>query len=133
MCCILCVERIKRRIYMRYKTTIHIIADARDRNEAVEMADEYLAGHLSSGIDMRCSTKPAYHNTVKVVSAVAVSALVLLAVLIAPQARHATGVLSTAADASAIQPPLKTSEKAAFRVKWQEEGAKKVLEYIKSE
>jgi hypothetical protein len=119
---------------MRYKTTIHIIADARDRNEAVEMADEYLAGHLSSGIDMRCSTKPAYHGTVKVASAVAVSALVLLAVLVAPQVRHATG-MSTAADSSAIQPPLKTSNadkiSVEFKKEWQVRQTAEALNAIR--
>lgn len=120
---------------MRYETTIHIIADARDRNEAVEMADEYLAGHLSSGVDMRCSTKPAYHGTVKVVSAVAVSALVLLAVLIAPQVKHATGMIPGAADVSAIQPPLKTSTadrlSVEFKKEWQVRQTAEALNAIR--
>ena len=120
---------------MRYQTTIHIIADARDRNEAVDMADEYLAGHLASGIDMRCSTNPAYHNTVKVVSAVAVSALVLLAVLVAPQVRNATSIIPTTADASAIQPPLKTSTadrlSVEFKKEWQVRQTAEALNAIR--
>jgi hypothetical protein len=120
---------------MRYKTTIHIIADARDRNEAVEMADEYLAGHLASGIDMKCSTRPVYQNTVKVVSAVAVSALVLLAILIVPQSRHAAGMIPAVAGASAIQPPLKTSSadrlSTEFKKEWQVRQTAEALNVIR--
>jgi len=120
---------------MRYKTTIHIISDAKDRNEAVEMAEEYLSGHLAFGIDMKCSTKPAYRSTVKVVGAVAVSALVLLAVLILPQSRHATGMIPAAAGASAIQPPLKTSSadrlSADFKKEWQVRQTAEALNAIR--
>ena len=120
---------------MRYKTTIHIIADARDRNEAVEMADEFLAGHLTFGIDMRCSTKPAFHGTVKVVSAVAVSAVVLFAVLVSPQVRHATGMIPSAAGTSAIQPPLKTSHadklSTEFKKEWQVRQTAEALNTIR--
>ena len=120
---------------MRYKTTIHIIADARDRNEAVEMADEYLAGHLASGIDMRCSTKPAYHGTVKVVSAIAVSAIVLLAIVIAPQVKHVVGMMPADVGMSAIQPPLKTSTaerlSADFKKEWQVRQTAEALNAIR--
>lgn len=120
---------------MRYKTTIQIIADARDRNEALELADEYLAGQLSSGVDMRCSTRPAYHGTVKVVSAVAVSALVLLAIVIAPQVRHAAGILPAGTGVSAIQPPLKTSNaerlSAEFKREWQVRQTAEALNAIR--
>ena len=109
---------------MRYKTTIHIIADARDRNEAIEMAEDVLAGNLSSGIDMRCSTRPLCSNAAKVVSAAAVSVMVLLAVVACPQLKQVTGVLPQGAAGSAIQPPLKTSTherlSADFKKEWQD-------------
>lgn len=120
---------------MRYKTTIQIVTDARDRNEAVEMADEYLSGQLAHGIDMRCSTRPAYQSAVRTVSAVAVTAMLLVAVAITPQVRHATGVVSTGALSSAIQPPLKTSNadkiSAEFKKEWQVRQTAEALSVIR--
>lgn len=120
---------------MRYKTTIKIVAEARDRNEAIEMADDYLAGNLSSGIDMRCSTRPACSDTVRVVSAVAVSVVLLFAVLVAPQFRQAAGILPSGSGASAIQPPLKTSAherlSAEFKREWQDKQIAQALNAIR--
>ena len=120
---------------MRYKTTIQIVTDARDRNEAVEMTDEYLAGHLASGVDMRCSTRPAYHSAVRTVSVVAVSALLMLAIVVTPQVRHATGIAPAGNGASAIQPPLKTSSadrlSAEFKKEWQVRQTAEALSVIR--
>jgi hypothetical protein len=120
---------------MLYRTTIQITTDARDRNEAVEMADEYLAGNLAHGIDMRCSTRPAFYGAVKTVSVVAVSAMLLVAVAVTPQVRNATGILSAGASASAIQPPLKTSNadkiSAEFKKEWQVRQTAEALNAIR--
>lgn len=120
---------------MRYKTTIHILTEAKDRNEAVELADEYLTGQIASGVDMRCSTAPAYQSAVRTVSAVAVTALLLLALVVTPQVRHATGIIPAGSGVSAIQPPLKTSSadklSAEFRKEWQVRQTAEALSVIR--
>ena len=120
---------------MRYRTTINITMDARDRNEAVEMADEYLAGYIASGLDMRCSTRPAYQSTVKTVSVVAVSAILMFAIVITPQVRNGSCIAPAGTGTSAIQPPLKTSSadrlSAEFKKEWQVRQTAEALSTIR--
>ena len=37
---------------VKFKTTIEISSEAENKNEAMEIVGEYLAGYLSSGVDM---------------------------------------------------------------------------------
>lgn len=119
---------------MKYRTTIQLITEARDKTEALEIASEYLVGNLSSGVDMRLSAKPAYHNAVKVASAVTVAAMVMIAVLVVPQARRVISVNPSGPATSAIQPPLKTSAdrlSAEFKKEWQVRQTAEALNIIR--
>lgn len=118
---------------MKYRTTIQLITEASDKNEALDIASEYLAGNISSGVDLRWSARPAYHNVVKVAGAVTVAAMVMIAVVVVPQARQAIGVNPSAPATSAIQPPLKTSAdrlSAEFKKEWQVRHTAEALNVI---
>jgi len=120
---------------MKYRTKIEIVTEARDKIEALEIAGDYLVGNISSGVAMSYSARPAYQHAVKVISAVTVSAIVMLAVILVPQVRHATGMAQTVTGASAIQPPLKTSNadrlSAEFKKEWQVRQTAEALNVIR--
>ncbi|MFH1995843.1 MAG: hypothetical protein ABIJ27_02455 [Candidatus Omnitrophota bacterium] len=44
----------------RYRTVIEVMTEAEDQHEAADIAGEYLRGNISSGVSMKCSTRPAY-------------------------------------------------------------------------
>lgn len=116
---------------MKYKTTIKITSEARNKNEAIDIVDDYLAGNIRSGVDMRCSTRPDC-NSVKITTAVVVSLIAIVAVLLPTQLKAPNGVSGNTSAVSAVQPPLKTDKRDAdFKKKWEDRQSKEVLEYIK--
>jgi len=121
---------------MKYKTTIEIVAEAEDRDEAMEIAGEYLSGNLISGVDMRCRTKPVQSfKKVGVVLSIAIFVLVTIGIVSSINTHGSKISLSNISGASAIQPPLKTSilnkKDAEFKKEWENKQAKEILDYIK--
>ena len=121
---------------MKYKTTIEIVADAEDRNEAMEIAGEYLSGNLISGVDMRCRTKPVQSFAMAgIVSSIAIFLLIAVGIVSSINTQGSKVSLSSISGASAIQPPLKTSildkKDSAFKKEWEQKQAKEILDYIK--
>lgn len=120
---------------MRFITRIDIISEAKDKNEAVEIAGEYLSGNITSGIEMKCHTTPAISNVRNAVGVVAISAIFIVATLLVTHIRPAQVMPQAAGINNAIQPPLKTSEvsnkTSNFRKAWQERHNKAALDSIK--
>ena len=48
---------------MKYKTIIEIITEADDREDAADVAGDYLRGFIDSGVQMKCQTKPVINRT----------------------------------------------------------------------
>lgn len=119
---------------MRFKTVIQIETDARDKAEAIELVEEYLAGNIVSGVDMRCKTGPSMSKA-KVISVVAVSVFLVMGLAIGAFVNIPRGTISVVPGVSAVQPPLKTSsdikDKAAFKKQWQDRHNKEALDFIK--
>ena len=117
---------------MKYKTTIEIVAEAEDRDEAMEIAGEYLSGNLISGVDMRCVTKPVYRSNI--VGVVAISLAIVAGILVGSHFKHPQSMIQTIPGASAIQTPLKTSavtySNPGFKEEWQDRQTKEALERI---
>lgn len=119
---------------MKYRTTIEIISEANNKNEAMEIVGEYLSGNIYSGVDMRCATKRVHDYK----NAAAVSVIILLVVLGVVSVfnvRSSQNFVSAIPGISAIQPPLKTSSEdkksAEFKKEWQALRDKEALDYIK--
>ena len=119
---------------MKYKTTIEIVSEAENKNEAMEIVGEYLSGNIFSGVDMKCATKRAhdYKNTIAVT---VVGILVVLGVVSLLQVKPSQGFVPAITGISAIQPPLKTSiadkKNMEFKKEWQAIRDKEALDYIK--
>jgi len=118
---------------MKYRTVIEIIAEAKDKNEAMDIAGEFLNGGIESGVHMKCRTMLFRPYALLGVGVFFVLACALLGTVSLRYFTNGADIFPGAGNTSAVQPPLKTSDQTAFRGQWQEEEAKKVLEYIKSE
>ena len=120
---------------MRFKTTIKILTEAQNRNEAVEIVDEYLSGNLMSGVDMRCSTKPVTSKA-KIAGVLMVSIAIIAGVFFTTQVREPQNLFRNTSGVSAMQPPLNTSptdkKSADFKEKWETRQLSEALDYIKN-
>jgi len=122
---------------MKYKTTIKLITDARDKNEAMEIAGEYLSGNLMTGIDMKCRTTSLRNNRLLRAGVTLSVALVfgLLTVHLSYTKHSQKSLIQNLPGDSVIQPPLKTSSAAKkdsdFKREWQAKHAQEALDSIK--
>jgi hypothetical protein len=116
---------------MKYKTTINITSEAKDKNEAIEIVEDYLAGNLRTGVDMHCSTRPECRS-LKVACVVVFSLIIIGVILIPTQLKTSRSIVQNVSGISAVQAPLKTDKKdAEFKKKWEERQTKQAIEYIK--
>jgi len=121
---------------MRYKTTIEIITEAKDKHEAAEIAGEYLSGDIVSGVSMKCGSRPVSCYNGKVVASIAVSLAIVIVGLVATLQTKTPGIIGRgSASFDAVQPPLKTSvvveKDSKFKKEWQEKKTKEILNFIK--
>ena len=117
---------------MKYRTIIELVTEAEDKNEAMDIVGEFLNGGIDSGVRMKCQTVVFRRHKLLYAGIFFALTCMLLGTISFGYVKNAPGVFSNIKNTSAVQPPLKTSRKASFRDKWQEEETKKVLEYIKN-
>ena len=119
---------------MKYRTTVQIISSANDKDEAMEIAGDYLSGNIISGVEMKCSTRPVRSHA-RLALFISIAIIVVAAGLFsAHNSMHSRNVLPVVAGMDAIQPPLNTGfneKNADFKKAWQEKHTKEVLDYIK--
>jgi len=116
---------------MKFKTTIKIITNAANKDEAADMAGEYLSGNVTGNVRMTCKTAPALDA--KKCAAIA-SVFIFVFVGVAAFGLHmktTAGTPQVGAGFSAVQPPLKTAVTASkdekFKNEWQERQTKESL------
>ena len=112
---------------MRFKTVIKLVSEAQDKSEALDVVEEYLAGNIVSGVDMKCVTKPVCSKA-KIAGVAALSVVVIAGVLLGSHIKHPQNILQTVSGVSAVQPPLKTSNIAKISPKFKEEWQNKETE-----
>lgn len=117
---------------MKYKTIIEITTEAKDKHEAMDIVGEFLNGDIENGVSMRCRTLPLNPYVLLRVGAFLVLSCAVLGMVSLRYFKDSAGIFHGVKNVSAVQAPLKTSKSEAFRRQWQQEGAKKVFEYIKN-
>lgn len=122
---------------MKYRTTIEIISEAADKNEAADIAGEYLSGNLISGVSMKCRTATVSSYRQAVAGLAVVLLVVATGIFSALQPRQNQIAVSAMPGygASAMQPPLKTANDAKnreFKKEWQKKQDKAAIDLIKS-
>ena len=119
---------------MRFKTTIKLITEAKDKNEAMEIAGEYLSGNLTSGVDMQLRTAPLHSNINRVGLALIISSIFFLFAIHLSYIKHPQNIIPNLPGDSVIQPPLKTSltdnKRSDFKKEWQAQHTREVLNSI---
>ena len=121
---------------MKYKTIIQVTTEAGDKNEAIEIVGEYLSGHISSGVNMKYSTRPIHGVTKSVITVTALTVLIIVGIFSAYHIKPSLNITSSTSGSNAVQPPLKTSAMDAnnseFKKEWKQAEAKKALDHIKT-
>ncbi len=127
----------------KYKTIIEVETEAADQLEAMDIAGEYLRGNLDSGVVMKCRIQNV--NGYKTVGYTFVSILLMIALatgIYGFYTTHATPLCKETASSvtlalsgsssDAMQPALvaNSSDKAAFREKWEKQQNKVLLEKL---
>ena len=119
---------------MKYRTVIEIVSDAENEGEAFDIAGEFLRGHLESGIEMKCRTKPLRSHLMLQLYKLSIF-LIVISVLIGATAfgyfKNTPDQYRAIRSNNACPPPLRTSEIMLFREGWQEKGNQETLQYIK--
>ena len=120
---------------MQFKTTIKLITEAKDKNEAMEIAGEYLSGNLTGGVDMKLRTAPLHSNIKRTGFALVISSILLLSAMHLSYSKHPQNIIQNLPGDSVIQPPLKTSPAdksySDFQKAWQARHTKDILDPIK--
>jgi len=124
---------------MRYRTVIELICNAGDRDEASDIAGDYLKGDIDFGVEMKCRTESlAGHRVLKyaVSSAVVILMIATFALKITPvalegEAGSKGGYRIAFQNTDTVMPELKTKHKEDFKQEWQARKDDAILEYLK--
>ena len=120
---------------MKFKTTIKLVTDAKDKNEAVEIAGEYLSGNLTSGVDMKFRTVSIRsHRQILAGTAMVVLVVGVFAIRL-HETKHIQPFIQNLPGDSVLQSPLKTSgpdlKSSEFKRLWKSKSAEELLNSIR--
>ncbi|MDD5427818.1 MAG: hypothetical protein PHI58_01095 [Candidatus Omnitrophica bacterium] len=118
---------------MKFQTTIKLITEAKDKQEAMDIAGEYLSGNLMSGVDMKLRTSPVHRQHIGITLAVAI--VFGLLTFQVSHVKHSQNFVRNLPGDSVIQPPLKTStadkKYSDFKNKWLTRHSQEALNLLK--
>ncbi|MFA5255450.1 MAG: hypothetical protein WC419_01995 [Candidatus Omnitrophota bacterium] len=120
---------------MKYKTNIEITSYAANKDEAIDIAGDYLSGNIVSGIEMKYTARPVrfYNNTAAKV--VAVTLLITIGFFSGIKAKPQQNLAVNMCQMAAVTPPLKTSDAnksdMSFKKAWQDKQTTEAINYIK--
>ena len=123
---------------MKYRTVIEILCDASDKEEATNLAGEYLKGEINFGVSMKCKSAPLWaHRTKKYTASLIVMVLLLSTfaiqfVPVSENGKTSTKISSRLSSTYTVMPALKTKEQEDFKKEWEKKKDEAVLDYIKN-
>lgn len=121
---------------MKYRTVIELVCEASDKDDASNLAGDYLRGDIDFGVDMRCrTTSLASYKFKKIASTCALTFFIFFLFLfnVTPVGSYIaseTGRASFQAT-STVMPSLRTRYAEDFRERWEEEKERAVMDYLK--
>lgn len=124
---------------MKYRTVIELICDAADKDEASNIAGDYLRGDVDFGVEMHCKSGSLWvHRAGRYAASSAIAIMVFASFLltITPVSidsetggvQYRVGMEST----STVLPELKTKHRADFKNEWENKKDEAILEYLKN-
>lgn len=123
---------------MKYRTVIELICEADDKEDAGNLAGEYLKGDVDFGVTMKCNTASVVAHRIKKYTVSLIAAIIMFSSLflkVTPvgicEKIKGTGY-QTFSEIYTIGPILKTKDKSEFKDKWKESKEKAVMDYLKN-
>ena len=123
---------------MKFKTIIELICDAADKDDAMNIAGDYLRGEEDFGVrSMRCTTISLRTQRVIRYTATSLVALLFFSVLICRFISQEKGAEFCSqrsvgrGSTYTVVPELKTGNDEDFKADWEKKKDAAVLEYLK--
>jgi hypothetical protein len=120
---------------MKYKTNIEITSEAANKDEAMEIVGDYLAGNIESGIDMKYVTRPVHFYNNAAAKMVAIVLLMTMGFFSGVKAKPQQSFGVNMCQIATVTPPLKTSDvnknDDAFKKEWQKKQTAEAINLIK--
>jgi len=124
---------------MKYRTVIELVCNASDRDEACNIAGEYLKGDLDFGVDMKFKTASLVaHKALKYGITCVCAFLVSFAFLTAfvpvagEEGKSQNSLISRIGSTCTVMPGLKTQNEDSFKKEWAQKKDEVVLDYLKN-
>ena len=122
---------------MKYRTLIEIVCDASDKEEATNIAGDYLKGDIDFGVTMKSETVPLVSHRIRKYSAAVIFIFIVASTLLL-KVSPVSVAFSTKApcyqnfeNAFTILPALKTRYRPDFKEEWEKKKDEAVLDYLK--
>lgn len=120
---------------MKYKTNIEITSEAANKDEAMEIAGDYLSGNIAFGIDMKYATRPVRFYNNPAAKVVAVALLMTMVFFSGVKAKPQQNFSVNMCQVAAVTPPLKTSDAnkndMRFKKEWQQKQTTEAILFFK--
>jgi hypothetical protein len=122
---------------MKYRTIIELICEASDKDEAFNIAGEYLKGEMDFGVEMGCKTVSLWAHRVKKCAAYTIavffvfSALILKVTPLGGDEKIRDSVRPGIGNTYTIMPELKTKHRSDFKKEWENKKQEAILEFLK--
>jgi hypothetical protein len=122
---------------MKYRTVIELISEANDKDDAFNIAGDYLRGQVDFGVDMRCKTTKLWeHKAMKygltcLFAALFFSTLAFNVTTIGGEEMVRSSYGAGIQDNFTIMPVLKTKHRSDFKKEWQTKNDEVTLKYLK--
>jgi hypothetical protein len=123
---------------MKFRTTIELICEAADKDDAYNVAGEYLRGEIDKGVKMNFHTMTLGKHRVLKYGASCFAALFFFAICFTRGTINEQNNVQTSNGYCSIpvtctvQPGLKTKDVESFKSEWKEKKEEAILEYIKN-
>lgn len=122
---------------MKYRTMIELICDASDKEDAVNIAGDYLKGDIDFGVTMRCKAMSLRAHRVKkcvatcLFAGVIFSAMILKVTLLGGEEKLQNTSQVRFHNTYTIMPALKTKHRSGFKKEWERKKDEVILQYLK--
>lgn len=122
---------------MKYRTVIELFCEASSREEASNIAGEYLKGDLDFGVTMRCKSGTVRtHKFVKygltcLLCLFMFSSMIFKVTMLGTEEKVKSSIKSGFYNTYTVMPALKTKHRAEFKKEWENKKEEAILDYLK--
>ncbi|MDP8298591.1 MAG: hypothetical protein P9L88_01605 [Candidatus Tantalella remota] len=122
---------------MKYRTMVELICDAGNREEAMDLAGDFLNGEVDFGVRMRTKTVALWSHRAKKYTASCIVLLVIFTSLIfkgttlGGDEKICSSTKYGFRSTYTIMPELKTKHRSDFKKEWEKKRNEAVLDYLK--